>query len=370
MQAVVDANLEQLTSLGNILTVVTGIGTNTGNLITDFTNLLTDTTQILTDLAALLVDTGQLVTDFASLLTDTSSMVADLTDIANDLSSLPTDFINLLTDTGSLLTILGDVYDELVDVIGDSWLGKIFNELIALALDIATEILDEFISRGLAIMTAIYDELLNYIRSLSFSGVTVGELLDIVDSWLALWWTVAGDIIGFATNFLSLWAQVFLMGLLGVILIWAAATANGDGAIFAERFTYAMTRNINPVAFILDINIPLGLILLGNLFWVILAGYDWQALLDPGLMMTVPLAHFTLGAYEIPDYSDELDVFFDFTQSILDEFFDVFLDILFFDLWDIFVGLLDSDILGVSPALIIFVICGGLAFSILTRGRF
>lgn len=346
-----------IASLTAMIATLTAIAANIVTMTTDVGNIATGVTSMVSDLTAILVDTGL--------------MQSDIFDIASDIGDIASDTLAMAADLSTLVSDIADVLDALVDALGDSWLGQIFATLIALALDVATEILDELITRAVAVMAAVVAAISDYFRGLTFAGVSIGDLIDIIDVWLLLWWTVAADIIGFGTNFLSIWAQVFLMGLLGIILIWAAATAKGDGFLFMEKMAWAMTRNVNPIAFILDVEIPLGLILLGNLFWTVFASYDWQGLLDPALMMPIALAHVTLGAaYEIPSLDASWQIFFDFMNSLLDEVFDVFLDILFFQMWGILVDLLDSDILGVAPEIVVFIICAGTAVMILMRGRF
>lgn len=356
-----------VTDIAQVLLDLDSLITNTGGLVADFTTLLADFTTLLADTSSMVTDLTQMVTDFSTLLADTSNMVTDLGSIVTGVSDLPADFIDLLSDTANMLTNLEDVFDALVDVLGDSWLGQIFAELVALAVSVGTAIFDEFISRALAIMTDVYTGLLDFIRSITVSGVSIGDVIDFIDSWMVNFWNIADSIISLGTEILTVWTQVFLMGLLGIILIWAAASANGDGALFTERFTTAMNYDVNPIGFILTIRIPLGVILLGNLFFVVFAAYDWQAFLVPGVV----IAGFQLGAaYETPDYSDQMDDFFEFTTSILEDILDTLLDEVAGTAWKTLVTLLSDDILGAAPEIIVFVVTAGIAASILLRGRF
>lgn len=354
------------TDLATMVTSLATIITNTGSTVTNLASVITNTAGLVADMASLITNTGGLVADFTSLLTDTGLMLTDLGNIVTGVSDLPADFISLLSDTADLLTNLEDVFDALVDVLGDSWLGQIFAELVALAVDVGTAVFDEFISRALAIMTDVYTGLLNFIRSITVAGVSIGDVIDFIDSWMVNFWNIADSIISLGTQILTVWTQVFLMGLLGIILIWAAASAKQDGALFTEKFTAAMNFDVNPIGFILTIRIPLGVILLGNLFWVVFTAYDWEGFLIPAVV----IASFQLGAYEIPDYSDAMDDFFEYTSSVLEDILDILLDEVAGDIWKTLVTLLTSDILGVAPEIIVFVVTAGTAAMILLKGRF
>lgn len=330
--------------------------TNTGGLVADFT-------QMLADMASLLADTTALLADFTALLADTTTMITHLGDVATGVADLPADFISLLADTAGLLTTAGEIFDELVNALGDSWLGEIFDVLFALVTDLVLEIVAE----ALAIMTSVLDAMISYFRAITVAGVSIGDLIDFLDAWLVNFWTVADSLISLGTEILTVWTQVFLMGLLGIILIWAAASANGDGALFTERFTTAMNYDINPVSFVLSIRIPLGAILLGNLFWIVFTAYDWEGFLIPAVV----IASFQLGStYETPDYSDQMDDFFEYTSGVLESILDTLLDEIAGTFWKTLVTLLSDDILGASPEVIVFVVTAGIAATILIRGRF
>lgn len=365
------ANGLVMASVATILvTFAADVAIANATMVASLGSIVTNTANTVTNVATVITNTAGLVADFTQLLLDTSSMVTDLGDlgaILTGVADLPQDFIDLLTDTGNIFSTLGDIFDELVDALGDSWLGQIFDILFGLAIDFASEIIGELIAEAIAVLAAVLDAMISYFRDITVSGVSIGDVIDLIDAWMVNFWNIADDIISLGIEILTVWTQVFLMGLLGIILIWAAASAKQDGALFTEKFTAAMNYNVNPIGFILTLRIPLGVILLGNLFFVVFAAYDWAGFLIPGVVM----ANFHLGAaYEIPDFSEQMDVFFDFMQAILDDIIDTLLNEVAGGAWKTLVTLLSDDILGASPEIIVFVVTAGVAATILLRGQF
>jgi hypothetical protein len=278
--------------LGDIITSLTTILSDLTTIITALGNILIDTGGILADTAGILADTAQMVTDFASLLADTGGILADTTaivldiaSIASDIGNLPTDFVSLLADTGSIIGDLGDILSALVDGLGDSLLGQILDELIAMALAVGAAIVAAIIAEAIALIEAIFNEILNWFYAIEVNGVTIGDVVTVIDSWMSNFWSVAAEVLDLSIDVLTNWTQVFLMGVLVGIMMWAAATSGRDGAVFLEKFSGAMLKNANPIDFVFNIYIPVGLILLGNVFWVALDSFDWNDFLVPAMVV-------------------------------------------------------------------------------------
>lgn len=329
-------------AIGVLQGLISGVISVLNNILTGILNIVTE----LVDIEAILNTIDTTISGVTSAVNNVASAVID------GLDDLLQDIIDGIGD------LAGDIWDQF-----DTILTNISNFIQAVAQDLV----DLFLTEAWEIVDALLTEFVAMVRAFDILGVNLGDFIDLVDEWVNLSWGIMNSIISLGTEMLTVWTQVFLMGLLGVILIWAAATCNQNGAVFMEKLVSALSINISPISILgTGIRIPLAVPLLGNLFWVVFTSYDWEGFLVPAFV----IASFHYGEMiEIPDISDQWDIFFDFMNTLLEDLFETLFEVLVWDVWAIFVGLVDSDILGASPEIIIFVITAGIAASLLIRGR-
>lgn len=286
------AVLVELVAIGSSLTTMVA---NMGELLLDMDQLLLDTTALVTDIggilsdtSGILVDMGLVVTDVGLMLTrlngilaDTAALVIDIASIASDLGNLPTDFVQLLSDTSQLLSDVNDIIDGLIDGLGDPFLESIITVLGT----IGTLVVNAIVATAQTLMNAIMAAVEFFFESITVNGVSIADLITVVDEWMSNFFSVAAPMLDLSIDILQNWTMVSLMLVLVGIMMWAAATSGGNGALFLEKFSGAMLKNANPVDFIFNIYIPVGAILIGNALWVLLVSFDWNDFLVPALMV-------------------------------------------------------------------------------------
>ncbi|MFX0197150.1 MAG: hypothetical protein ACFFCW_13580 [Candidatus Hodarchaeota archaeon] len=372
-----DALLGPLTAILNEIVKLPGL---LGDVINSLASLLTELSNILTELGNILTELGNVVSELTDIGTWVDGLEGLLSGIDTLLGNIETAISNLAGEVALALDgALQAIEDAVGDVAAQVWaeFESILDDIALFIQGVAQDLIDLLLTEAWEIIDAAIGEFVAILRAWEVNGIALGDLIDLIDLWTDTFFTTATDTIDFITMLLTTWLSTVLMGLFCLCLLTAALSSGGNAGVFFEKFARLMAININPVGFLLEIKIPLGLILIPNVFFVVLVGFDWATFFAPAFFLamiwTPPLAQGHPEGQRGNDWDigEQVDLAQDTVADMLDTIFDFFLNDVMKGAWDELVNILDAGtFLGVDPVLIMLVLTLAVVTKYMTTGRF
>ena len=230
-------------------------------------------TMTLPDIFTTLADIDDILDDFDGYLDGIEDFLDSIDQFLDDIDTALENVPNMVDDIGLYLGHLADLWGVIETFVADV-AQAMWERIIVVVWDI----LDEAIS-----------QIVIWVRAFSIEGVTLGEVLDVIDTLTSQFFSTASDLISFATVVLTTWLVVFLMLVWAFIVITSAIEAvnsvrgAGAGFIFAQRVLEKLAAPVTPFEIQVlgtGAKIPWGVILIPYILWVLLDTVDWTALLS------------------------------------------------------------------------------------------
>lgn len=192
-----------------------------------------------------------------------------LTPVSSGLRALQKAFETIIRNLGN---ILGDIIDEGLSFIGDAI--ELFTEAIAALAEeiwkVITDGLSILLTAVLGILQDITDAGVNFMRGIGVGGTTIGDVLDIIGTWLDFFVATVADTIQFILMIMVVWGTMLMVAIFIGIIFFAILGSDNAGQV-PTKIWNAYSTNIMPFSIWgFRMHIPLAVLVIPFIFVVII----------------------------------------------------------------------------------------------------